>query len=74
VRFPRATYPKLRGPNRGEWYALLVMLDIFSRFVVGWMLVRRANAQIAEHFIEQTIAQHKIVPGTLTVHAHRARR
>jgi putative transposase len=62
---------KLRGPNRGEWFALLVMLDIFSRFVVGWMLVRRANAEIAEHFIEQTIAEHQIVPGTLTIHADR---
>jgi putative transposase len=62
---------KLRGPNRGEWFALLVMLDIFSRFVVGWMLVRRANAETAEHFIEQAIAEHHIVPGTLTIHADR---
>jgi len=62
---------KLRGPNRGEWFALLVMLDIFSRMVVGWMLVRRANATIAEGFIERTIAAHEIVPGTLTIHADR---
>jgi putative transposase len=62
---------KLRGPNRGEWYALLVMLDIFSRMVVGWTLVRRANATIAERFIEQTISEHQIVPGTLTIHADR---
>jgi len=62
---------KLRGPNRGEWYALLVMLDIFSRMVVGWMLVRRANASIAEAFIEQTIADHEIKPGSLTIHADR---
>jgi putative transposase len=62
---------KLRGPNRGEWFALLVMLDIFSRYVVGWMLVRRSNADIAERFIEDTIAEHNIVPGTLTIHADR---
>ena len=62
---------KLRGPNRGEWYALLVMLDIFSRMVVGWMLVRRANASIAKAFIEQTIIDHEIEPGSLTIHADR---
>ncbi|MHB8461015.1 MAG: IS3 family transposase [Vulcanimicrobiaceae bacterium] len=62
---------KLRGPYRGQWYALLVMLDIFSRMVVGWTLVRRANAAIAERFIEQTIQDHHIIPGTLTIHADR---
>ncbi len=62
---------KLRGPTRGEWYALLVMLDIYSRMVVGWMLVRRAKASIAKAFIEQTIEDHHIVPGTLTIHADR---
>ena len=62
---------KLRGPSRGEWYALLVMLDIYSRMVVGWMLVRRANAAIAKAFIEQTNADLHIAPGTLTIHADR---
>ena len=62
---------KLRGPNRGECYALLAMLDIFSRMVVGWILVRRANAVIAEAFIEQTIADHEITPGSLAIHADR---
>lgn len=62
---------KLRGPTPGEWYALLVMLDIYSRMVVGWMLVRRAKASIAKAFIEQTIEDHHIVPGTLTIHADR---
>ncbi len=47
------------------------MLDIFSRMVVGWMLVRGANAAIAEAFIEQTIANYEIVPGSLTIHADR---
>lgn len=62
---------KLRGPHRGEWYALLVMLDIFSRMVVGWTLVRRSNAAVAKQFIEQTIKEHQIAPGTLTIHADR---
>lgn len=62
---------KLRGPHKGEWFALLVMLDIFSRFIVGWMLVRRANAEIAQHFISETIEREGIEPGQATLHADR---
>lgn len=62
---------KVRGPHKGEWFALLVMLDIFSRFVVGWMLVRRANAELAEHFIAQTLERQGIEPGQAVVHADR---
>jgi putative transposase len=62
---------KLRGPHPGEWFSLLVMLDIFSRFVVGWMLVRRANAELAQHFIAQTLEREGIQPGQAIVHADR---
>ena len=62
---------KLRGPHKGEWFALLVMLDIFSRFAVGWMLVRRANAELAQHFIAQTMEREGIEPGQLALHADR---
>lgn len=62
---------KLRGSHKGEWFALLVMLDIFSRFVVGWMLVRRANAEIAQHFIAQTLEREGIEPGQAVLHADR---
>jgi putative transposase len=62
---------KLRGPHPGEWFSLLVMLDIFSRFVVGWMLVRRANAELARHFIAQTLQREGIEPGQAVVHADR---
>lgn len=62
---------KLRGPHPGEWFSLLVMLDIFSRFVVGWMLVRRANAELARHFIAQTLQREGIEPGQAIVHADR---
>lgn len=62
---------KLRGPHPGEWFSLLVMLDIFSRFVVGWMLVRRANAELAKHFIAQTLQREGIEPGQAIVHADR---
>lgn len=62
---------KLRGPHKGEWFSLLVMLDIFSRFVVGWMLVRRANSDLAKHFIAQTLLREGIEPGQAIVHADR---
>jgi len=48
---------KLRGPEKGVWYSLLVMIDIFSRYVVGWMLVRRSNAEIAKQFIGDVVAR-----------------
>jgi len=62
---------KLRGPEKGVWYSLLVMIDIFSRFVVGWMLVRRANADIAKQFIGKVIARERIGPGEAVIHADR---
>ena len=62
---------KLRGPHKGEHYALLAMIDIFSRYVVGWMLVRRASAALAERFIAQTLKREGIEPGQLIVHADR---
>jgi putative transposase len=45
------------------------MLDIFSRFVVGWMLVRRANAEVAQHFIRQALQREEIEPGQAVLHA-----
>jgi putative transposase len=62
---------KLRGAHPGEWFALLVMLDIFSRFVIGWLLVRRANADLAKHFIEQSLQREGVQPGEAIVHADR---
>lgn len=62
---------KLRGPHPGEWFSLLVMLDIFSRYIIGWMLVRRANAELATHFIAQTLQREGIEPGQALVHADR---
>ena len=47
------------------------MIDIFSRFVVGWQLVRRANAEVAEHFIAEVLSRENIEPGQATVHADR---
>jgi putative transposase len=62
---------KVRGPHKGVWFSLLVMIDIFSRYVVGWMLVRRSNAEVAKHFIGAVLAREKIAPGQAVVHADR---
>jgi len=59
---------KLRGPERGVYYDLYVVLDIFSRYVVGWTVAAREDAEIAKHMIEQAIDTHGR-PGAL--HADR---
>jgi hypothetical protein len=46
---------KLRGPLRGIWYDLYVMLDIFSRYVVGWMVAETETAELATEFIDDVI-------------------
>jgi putative transposase len=48
-----------------------VILDIFSRYVVGWMLAPRESAVLAERLIAETCAKHGIQPGQLTLHADR---
>jgi transposase InsO family protein len=48
-----------------------VILDIFSRYVVGWMIAHREAAELAEQLIADTIDKQNIVPGTLTLHADR---
>jgi putative transposase len=62
---------KLKGPAKWETYHLYVLLDIFSRYVVGWMLAARESAELAEQLIAETIAKQNIAPGTLTLHADR---
>jgi len=48
-----------------------VILDIFSRYVVGWTLANRECASVAHAFIEETCRRHNIDPGQLTLHADR---
>jgi putative transposase len=62
---------KLKGPAKWETYHLYVLLDIFSRYVVGWMLAARESAELAEQLIAETVSKQNIVPGTLTLHADR---
>ena len=62
---------KLAGPERGLFYCLYVIVDLFSRHVVGWMIAERESAKLAQHLFGDTCLQHGIVAGALTVHADR---
>ena len=55
----------------GIWFHLFVLLDLFSRCVVGWTLARRPSAAVARHLLRQSLAQHNVAAGTLTVHNDR---
>jgi putative transposase len=60
---------KLKGPARWTWFYLYVILDVYSRYVVGWTVQYRETGAIVEALIGQAIEQQRIEPGTLTVHA-----
>lgn len=62
---------KLYGPCKWTYYYLYVILDVFSRYVVGWMVAHREAATLAERLIEQTLLKQQIQPGQLTIHADR---
>ncbi len=62
---------KLRGPAKWTYFYLYVVLDIFSRYVVGWMIAHAERAALAKRLIDETCAKEAIEPGKLTVHADR---
>ena len=62
---------KLLGPAKWTYYYLYVILDIFSRYVVGWMVAYREQAALAERLIAETATKQQIVPDQLTIHADR---
>ena len=64
---------KLRGPVKWTYFYLYVILDIFSRYVTGWMVADRESAELATQLLEQTIANYDIAPGQLTIHSDRGR-
>lgn len=64
---------KLRGPAKWNYSQLYVMIDVFSRYVTGWMVAERESAELAKHFIEDTLQKHTIPPGQLTIHADRGK-
>ena len=62
---------KLLGPAKWSYFYLYVILDVFSRYAVGWTVQYRETAQLAKALIEQATEQQQVEPGTLTVHADR---
>jgi putative transposase len=62
---------KLLGPAKWTYYYLYVILDIFSRYVPGWMLAHAENAALAEALLADTVAKQNIAPGQLAIHADR---
>lgn len=62
---------KLLGPAKWTYFYLYVILDVYSRYVVGWMLAHRESAELAKQLFTDTCAKQNITPDTLTIHADR---
>lgn len=62
---------KLRGPAKWTYFHLYVILDIFSRYVVGWMIATREGADLAERLIRETITRQQVDRDQLTLHSDR---
>lgn len=62
---------KLRGPAKWTYYYLYVILDVFSRYVVGWMIAMRESAELAKLLLAETYVKQGVVPGQITLHMDR---
>jgi len=62
---------KLLGPAKWVYYYLYVVLDVFSRYVVGWMLAEQESGQLAEQLLAESCAKQHVQPAELTLHADR---
>jgi putative transposase len=62
---------KLLGPTKWTYFYLYVILDVFSRYVVGWMIAHVESAALAGKLIRETCERQNIEPGQLTIHADR---
>jgi putative transposase len=62
---------KLLGPAKWTYYYLYVILDIYSRYVPGWLLAHAENARLAQVLLADTAAKQRIAWGQLTIHADR---
>jgi putative transposase len=62
---------RIRGVGKGKWYYLYVLLDLYSRKVVGWTLSRRLRAVIAAYLLEQTLMCEGVSSGEMTIHNDR---
>jgi putative transposase len=62
---------KLHGPEKWTYYYLYVILDIYSRYVVGWMLARAERAELSKRLINDTVAKQGVERDELTIHSDR---
>lgn len=62
---------KLKGPVKWTYYYLYVILDIFSRYVTGWMLAEKESADLARTLITETCLKQNIIADRLTIHSDR---
>ena len=62
---------KLLGPAKWTYFHLYVILDIYSRYVVGWMVAHRESELIAERLIRETVLKEGVAPDQLTIHSDR---
>ena len=62
---------KVKGPTKWSFFHLYVILDIFSRYVVGWMIADREDAELARELIRTTCDRQNIRPDQLTLHSDR---
>jgi putative transposase len=62
---------KLRGPAKWTYYYLYVILDVFSRYVPGWLIATSESASLGKQLIAETCAKQEIKPDQLTLHADR---
>ena len=62
---------KLRGPSKWTYFYLYVILDVYSRYVVGWMVALQEAAHLAQILFLETCQKQQILPGQLTLHADR---
>ena len=60
---------KLRGSVKWSYYYLYVLMDVYSRYVVGWMLAERESAELAKQLIAESCTRQEIQPDQLTIHA-----
>jgi putative transposase len=62
---------RLRGPGKRNFFYLYVLLDLYSRYVPGWMLASVERAELARRLIDETVAKHDVDPTGLTIHSDR---
>jgi putative transposase len=62
---------KLLGPAKWTYFHLYVIIDLYSRYVTGWLLAQRETAELAERLLAETIRKQHVVADQLTIHADR---